>query len=102
MHFSLAIGSIHAAYYNNAGRCSFEWIWLHFKAVFHRFTVGKSRKTNAEMQVKTPKMRFRHLETHSKLNQDLDNHTGRLFVMARRSSTGLLGSSARKQLFEFR
>lgn len=25
----------------------------------------KSRESNAEMQPKTPKMRFRHLETHS-------------------------------------
>ena len=22
----------------NAGRCSFEWIWLHFKALFRRLT----------------------------------------------------------------
>ena len=37
--------------------CSFERICLHFKALFRRFTGGKSRKSNAEMQAKTPKMR---------------------------------------------
>ena len=81
----------------NAGRCSFERIWLHFKAIFRRLSGAiavaplpkagatspgaasgcqpgaaaasakrssggayKSREINAEMQPKTPKMRFRH------------------------------------------
>jgi len=33
------------------------WGPLYFKALFRRFTGGKSRKSNAEMQAKTPKMR---------------------------------------------
>ena len=37
--------------------CSFEWICLHFKAIFRRLAGGKSRETNAEMQAKTLKMR---------------------------------------------
>ncbi len=36
--------------------CSFEWIGLHFKAVFRRLSDAKSRETNAEMQFKAPKM----------------------------------------------
>jgi hypothetical protein len=36
--------------------CSFEWIGLHFKAIFRRLAGGKSREINAEMQFKTPKM----------------------------------------------
>ena len=36
--------------------CSFEWVGLHFKAVFRRLSGAKSRETNAEMQFKTPKM----------------------------------------------
>ena len=40
--------------------CSFEWICLHFKAIFRRLSGAKSREINAEMQAKTPKLRFRH------------------------------------------
>jgi hypothetical protein len=36
--------------------CSFEWICLHFKAIFRRFTGGKSREINVKMQAKAPKM----------------------------------------------
>jgi hypothetical protein len=36
--------------------CSFEWIGLHFKAIFRRLAGGKSREINTEMQFKTPKM----------------------------------------------
>jgi hypothetical protein len=36
--------------------CSFEWIGLHFKAIFRRLSGAKSREINAEMQFKTPKM----------------------------------------------
>ncbi len=46
--------------FQNAGRCSFEWICLHFKAIFRRLAGGKSREINAEMQAKTPKMHFMH------------------------------------------
>jgi len=45
--------------------CSFEWIGLHFKAIFRRFAGGKSRGSNAEVQLKPPKWRFCALETHS-------------------------------------
>jgi hypothetical protein len=45
---------------SNAGRCNFEWIRLHFKAIFRRLSGAKSRRINAEMQAKTPKLRFRH------------------------------------------
>jgi hypothetical protein len=34
----------------NSERCSFEWIRLHFKAIFRWFAGGKSREINAEMQ----------------------------------------------------
>ena len=37
------------------------WFGRHFKANFRRFTGGKARKVNAEMQFMTPIMRFRHL-----------------------------------------
>ena len=36
--------------------CSFEWIGLHFKAIFRRLSGAKSREINTEMQFKTPKM----------------------------------------------
>ena len=36
--------------------CSFEWIGLHFQAIFRRLAGGKSREINAEMQFKMPKM----------------------------------------------
>ena len=36
--------------------CSFEWLGLHFKAVFRRLSGAKSREINTEMQFKTPKM----------------------------------------------
>ena len=32
----------------------FEWICLHFKAIFRRLSGAKSREINAEMQAKTP------------------------------------------------
>ena len=32
--------------------CSFEWIGLHFKAIFRRLSGAKSREINAEMQFK--------------------------------------------------
>ena len=35
---------------HNSERCSFEWICLHFKAIFRRLAGGKSREINAEMQ----------------------------------------------------
>jgi hypothetical protein len=34
--------------------CSFEWIGLHFKAIFRRLSGAKSREINTEMQFKTP------------------------------------------------
>ncbi|MBQ3270724.1 MAG: hypothetical protein IJH09_12495, partial [Clostridia bacterium] len=55
--------------------CSFEWIGLHFKAVFRRLSGAKSRETNAEMQFKAPKMHlgeFRNtLYSHSTMQQGL-------------------------------
>ena len=35
-------------------KCNFEWICLHFKAIFRRLSGAKSREINAEMQAKTP------------------------------------------------
>ena len=52
----------------DAQRCSFRWIRLHLKAVFHRFTGDKSREANAEMQSKMPKIRFCRLGTHFNLS----------------------------------
>ncbi len=34
--------------------CSFEWIGLHFKAIFRRLAGGKPREINAVIQFKTP------------------------------------------------
>ena len=39
--------------------CSFEWIGLHFKAIFRGIAGGKSREINAEMLLGMPKMHVR-------------------------------------------
>ena len=64
--------------------CSFEWIGLHFKAVFRRLSGAKSRETNAEMQFKAPKMH-------------LGEFRNTLYVLSHSSFSGGKATASRSQ-----